>query len=216
MDGVSIAASAIGIATAGIQVSIKVVTLASQVSTASERVSAIGNDVSLTSSILQQLGELIKEGNGSGNPSILNKSGLELMSISAEVCKRVFRELEEEVSRASQMIRNRKHKVGMQVKLTLLEKAKWPFLQPGIELLRVDLREAKETLLFMLQVNIKSHRSLLCLTERRYRWQAWRSRPGWLQCKSCLVRAFAECDHGEDSPVIVMHPPQQRYKSRKR
>lgn len=114
MDGASLAASIVGIATAGIQVSIKVVALAGQVSTAANRVSAIGNDISLTSNILQQLGELITEKNSGGTGSILNRGGLETTRSSAEICKRIFLEVEEEFAKASLLVRGRKHKVGEQ------------------------------------------------------------------------------------------------------
>ena len=57
MDGVGAAASIVSIATAGVQISIILVTLATQISTASERISSISNGVSLTSGMLQQLGE---------------------------------------------------------------------------------------------------------------------------------------------------------------
>lgn len=57
MEAVSIAASLVGIGTAGCQIAIKLYTLATQISTASERISSISNDLSLTSGLLQQLGE---------------------------------------------------------------------------------------------------------------------------------------------------------------
>lgn len=40
------------------------------------------------------------------------------------------------------------------IKPSVVEKAKWPFLQPGLEALRTDLREAKGTLMLMLQVHL--------------------------------------------------------------
>lgn len=151
-DPLSVAASIAGIATAGIQVSIKIVTLAGQVSTASDRISAIGNDVSLTSGILHQLGELTNQKAAHRHVSIFNKEGLETTKNSAEVCRRIFEEVERETSKASELIRRRKHQIGGKVKLSMVEKAKWPFLQPGLEILRTDLREAKNTLMLMLQV----------------------------------------------------------------
>ncbi|KAL6715463.1 hypothetical protein ACLMJK_006424 [Lecanora helva] len=151
-DPLSVAASIVGIATAGIQVSIKIVTLVGQVSTASDRISALGNDISLTSGILHQLGELTNQKTASGDTFIFNKEGLATTKSSAEVCQRIFREVEKEVAKASDLIRGRKHRVGEKVKLSIVEKAKWPFLQPGLELLRTDLREAKGTLMLMLQV----------------------------------------------------------------
>ena len=152
MDGVSAAASIVGIATAGIQVSIKVVTLASQISTAADRISSIGNDVSLTSAVLHQLGDLMSQKTTHGSLPIFNAAGLETTKASAKTCQKIFEEVERETAKASNVIRGRKRPMGEKIKLTMLEKAKWPFLQPSLEILRTDLREAKGTLMLMLQV----------------------------------------------------------------
>ena len=71
MDGVSVAASIVGIAGAGVKIAITLVTLANQISTASERVSSIGNDISLTSGVLQQLGDLMTQKTSGDSTSIL-------------------------------------------------------------------------------------------------------------------------------------------------
>lgn len=158
MDGVSVAASIVGIATAGVQVSIKLVTLATQISTASDRVSSIGNDVSLTSGVLHQLGELMtQKGTGDGDGvSILNQQGLETTRVSAAMCQRIFQDIEKEVKNASEQLRRYKpgkgRMTGEKIELSPIEKAKWPFLQPRIDTLRADLRDAKSTLMLMLQV----------------------------------------------------------------
>ena len=149
MDGVSAAASIVGIATAGIQVSIKVVTLANQISTAADRISSIGNDISLTSSILHQLGDLMTQKTPNDSSTIFSQGGLETTKSSAEVCQKIFLEVERETARASEEIRGRKRSIGEKVKLSSVEKAKWPFLQPNLQILRTDLREAKGTLMLI-------------------------------------------------------------------
>lgn len=134
MDGVSVAASIVGIATAGVQVSIKLVTLATQISTASDRVSSIGNDVSLTSGVLHQLGELMtQKGTGDGDGvSILNQQGLETTRVSAAMCQRIFQDIEKEVKNASEQLRRCKpgkgRMTGEKIELSPIEKAKWAFL----------------------------------------------------------------------------------------
>ena len=156
MDGVSIAASIIGIATAGAQVSIKLVTLATQISTASDRVSAIGNDVSLTSGVLRQLGDLMTENIKDRGISILNPDGLESTKTAAAMCERTFLEIEKEVKKASEQLRRYKPGLGkmraQKIELSTTEKTKWPLLQPKIDGLRADLRDAKSTLILLLQV----------------------------------------------------------------
>ena len=156
MDGVSIAASIIGIATAGVQVSIKLVTLATQISTSSDRVSAIGNDISLTSSVLRQLGDLLAQKTTDGDICILNKSGLESTKTAAAMCEKIFSEIETELKKASEQVRRYKPGIGkmrgQKIELSKTEQAKWPFLQPRIDGLRTDLRDAKSTLILLLQL----------------------------------------------------------------
>ena len=156
MDGLSIAASIVGIATAGVQVSIKLVTLATQISTASDRVSAIGNDISLTSSVLRQLGDLMTQNITDRGISILNLDGLESTKTAAAMCERIFLEIEKEVEKASEQLRRHKPRLGkmraQKIELSTTEKAKWPLLQPRIDGLRADLRDAKSTLILLLQV----------------------------------------------------------------
>lgn len=152
MDGVGIAASIVSIAGAGVQISIKLVTLATQMSTASERVSSIGNDISLTAGVLHQLGELMTQKTTKYGISIFSTGGLETTRTSATMCQRIFQELEKEARKASEQIRGRKRLEGGKIKLSMIEKAKWPFLQPSIDVSRADLREAKGMLMLMLQV----------------------------------------------------------------
>ena len=152
MDGLSAAASILGIATAGLQVSIKLVSFATQVGTASDRITAIGNDVSLVAGLLQQLGELMGEKTSEGGISIFNQAGLDTTMHSANMCNRIFKDLQQAVFKASTQLRESKKVMGGKFKLSATEKAKWPFLQPKIDMLRQDLQEAKGTLMLMLQV----------------------------------------------------------------
>ena len=154
MDGIGAAASIISIATGGVQISIKLITLASQIGTASERISSIGNDVSLTSGVLQQLGELMtqKSADDDVGISIFSQGGLETTKTSANMCRRIFEEVDTALKKASGQLRGKERFTRGKVKLSRTEKAKWPFLQPSIESLRIDLREAKGTLMLILQV----------------------------------------------------------------
>jgi len=152
MDGVSAAASIIAIATLGVQISIKLITIAGQVSTASARISAIGSDVALTAGTLQQLGELMTQKQPDHEPSIFSESALQTTTASAKTCEGIFQELQDELKKASAEIRRSDGLLAKKIHLSRMERAKWPFLQPRMESLRTDLRLAKETLMFMLQV----------------------------------------------------------------
>ncbi|KAL8893653.1 MAG: hypothetical protein Q9192_005056, partial [Flavoplaca navasiana] len=155
MDGVSIAASLVGLGTAGCQIAIKLYTLASQISTASQRITAVSNDISLTAGVLKELGEFITRDITNGGTTIFSQSGLETTRNSAAVCENIFNEIEGAAKEANEQLRTREKTrdrfVG-KIKLSRSEKVKWPFLQPSIESLRIDLREAKGTLILMLQV----------------------------------------------------------------
>ena len=152
MDGVSIAASLLGIGAAGCQIAIKLYTLANQICTASDRISSMSNDISLTSSVLQQLGELLKQQTAHDGSGIFSQNALETTKTSAAVCENIFKTIEQAAKNASEQMRGRTKIIG-KIKLSKSEKAKWPFLQPSIEALRDDLKEAKGTLMLILQVN---------------------------------------------------------------
>ena len=152
MDGVSIAASLLAISGAGCQIAIKLYTLATQISTASERISSISNDVSLTSGVLQQLGELMTTKATLDGTTIFSQGGLDTTRKSAAMCENIFKHIDQAAKDASQQIRARRKLAGEKIKLTNSEKLKWPFLQPSIDSLRTDLGNAKGTLMLMLQV----------------------------------------------------------------
>ncbi|KAL8840483.1 MAG: hypothetical protein Q9176_003809 [Flavoplaca citrina] len=155
MDGVSIAASLVGLGTAGCQIAIKLYTLASQISTASQRITAVSNDISLTAGVLKELGEFIAKDTGHEGTAIFSQNGLETTKSSAAVCENIFNEIEGAAKEASEQLRTRektRDRIVGKIKLSRSEKVKWPFLQPSIESLRIDLREAKGTLILMLQV----------------------------------------------------------------
>jgi hypothetical protein len=109
MEAIGAAASILSIAGAGIQISIKLATLASQIHTAPKRIRTIGDDISLTSGILQQLAELMKESSthqerGTG---IFSASGLRTTRACASTCERLFRDVEHEMRHASKQISTR-------------------------------------------------------------------------------------------------------------
>jgi hypothetical protein len=154
MEAIGAAASILAIAGAGIQISIKLVTLASQIQTAPKRIRAIGDDISLTSGILQQLAELMKESSThqERGASIFSDSGLRTTRACASTCERLFQDVEHEMRHASKQISTRGFDAGAKVVLTKTERLTWPFLQPSMDNVRNELREAKATLMLVLQV----------------------------------------------------------------
>lgn len=152
-DPLSIAASIVGIATAGVQASIKLYALAEKISTASQRVSTIANDISSTCGILNQVRELLlPQPDAQGIcKSVFSSNSLSDISHAFRSCKSVFTEVEILLHRASEQVEKRPT-THSKIELSGFEKAKWPFLQPQFDDLRTELRDTKLNLMSMIAV----------------------------------------------------------------
>ena len=173
MDGISVAASVLAIATAGVQISIKLVSFSNQVATASDRIKMIGSDVSITSNVLQQLSELMTKRDGDQAIAIFNDEGLQNAQASAASCKAIFIQLEDVLKRSSKQLRSGMNSatLGAGVNLSKLESVKWPFLQPEIADLRLSLKDARETLMLLLHVTTLAYwrklaEMFVCLSQK--------------------------------------------------
>ena len=170
MDGVSAAASILGIATVGIQISIKLITFSNQIGTAPRRIRHIGNDVSLTSGVLQQLGDLMQQQGSETDDkiTIFSEGGLLTTRASATTCKVIFEQLEEALMKASRQIRGGSG-AGLQARKVVLsktERLRFPFLQPSLDALRGELGDARGTLLLILQVTTLAYSKKLAELNR--------------------------------------------------
>ncbi|KAB8229003.1 uncharacterized protein BDW43DRAFT_289561 [Aspergillus alliaceus] len=170
MEAIGSASAILAIATAGIQCTVKLVSFAGQVKTAPERITHIAEDVSQNASILQQLGDLMSEdldaesidGSGDGaqvtlaykqsdekakqeRQSVFSEAGLETTTKVASRCHEIFQSLNKLLEEAGRMD-------SRSGKLRSVQKLKWPFLKPEIDTMREELKEAKGTLMLMLQL----------------------------------------------------------------
>ena len=159
MEAVGAAASILAIAGTGIQVSLKLIAFADQVGTAPQRIRDVGTDVSVTAGTLQELGELMKRNTASKRlTGIFKPDQVQHIEISSTKCKHIFDELKEILGKASQQLRNayksasKSNDTFSRIRLSRLERMKWPFLQPSIQSLRSALGDAKATLTLILQV----------------------------------------------------------------
>ena len=159
MEAVGAAASILAIAGAGIQVSLKLIAFADQIGTAPQRIRDVGTDVSVTAGTLQELGELMKKNTASKRlTGIFNPDQVQNIEISSTKCKHIFDELKEILGKASQQLRNaytstsKSKNTFSRIRLSRLERMKWPFLQPSIQSLRSALGDSKATLTLILQV----------------------------------------------------------------
>lgn len=169
MEAIGAASAIIQIAGFGLETSVKLVTFAGQLKTAPERVTSLAEDVSLNSSILKQLGELMRESLDEDRKSddkflqmkkkapqikqsIFNADGLEVTMKVANRCEALFKTLENSLMEASSQLRSNRSRLGAKIRLSRTERLKWPFLLPEIDRVQADLRDAKGTLMLMLQV----------------------------------------------------------------
>ena len=155
------AASILAIAGAGISISIKLITFTDQVSTAPKRIRSVGTDVSVTAGTLQQLGEFMKEPPKRNSTGMFWPDQVRNIEASSIECKEIFDQLEAILGKANQQLRElyKRNKstakslpTPPKIKLSSMERLKWPFLQPSIEPLQRALRDAKGTLTLILQV----------------------------------------------------------------
>ena len=161
MDGLSAAASILAIAGAGISISIKLINFTDQVSTAPKRIRSVGTDVSVTAGTLQQLGELMDKSLMNNSTGMFRPDQVRNIEASSIECKEIFDQLEGILSKANQQLRElykrdkstvKSLPIPPKIKLSSIERFKWPFLQPSIEPLQSALRDAKSTLTLILQV----------------------------------------------------------------
>lgn len=137
-----VVASVAQLADYGFKLSLKLYTFSSAVSTASTSIRTLSSDVSLTSTVLQELCHIIR----SDDSHVVSNSAIEATSQTVKSCLEVFAELEDVLDKSlGRMEEGRKGKAA-------LEKLKWPFKQPRMELLRSNLDRLKASLTLMLQV----------------------------------------------------------------
>lgn len=155
MDPLSTSASILAIATAGIQISIKLAVLANQIQTAPKRITTISDDISATSGVLQELGHLMGKTptkKSRTTVSIFNDAGLKRAESLSSACQRIFADVEAELKNASKQMKSLGIVNTVKIVLSGKERLLWPFLQLRVDALVVELREAKITLMLMLQV----------------------------------------------------------------
>jgi hypothetical protein len=147
MAGLGVIASVIQIADVGLRLSIKLYTFGEIVASADRSVISISKDVSLTSSVLKELGQVLDK---DGKAHLLSKNAVDTAGTVVNECLEVFQEME---SILVKKLPNLSTQSGRTPKpALLLERLRWPYLQPKLRLLRSNLDRLKSTLLLMLNV----------------------------------------------------------------
>ena len=148
---IGIAASVAQLADYGFKLSIKLFSFSQAVSSADSSVKGISNDVSLTSAVLQELCGTLKADSGS---HMISPAAVEATQQTVKECLSIFEELSAALDKslANLGVQENKEKGKLKRGRVTLEKLKWPFKQPKMELLRSNLDRLKASLTLMLQV----------------------------------------------------------------
>ncbi|KAI9765885.1 MAG: hypothetical protein M1839_005288, partial [Geoglossum umbratile] len=147
----AIIASIFQVADLGGRLSVKLHTFGNQVAKADRSIQDISNDVALTCNILRELGDNLKKDQQSrlcSTNAVTTADGI------VTECLKSFKELDAVLdgSMAKMGIGSSPH--GKNRTVAVIERLKWPFLQPKMDLLRSNLERLKTTLLLMLNVII--------------------------------------------------------------
>jgi hypothetical protein len=154
MAEIGLIASVIGVAGAGLKLSITLYTFSETVATAADSIKAIAKDVSLTSAVLEELGSNLKHDE---QTRLYSSTALKTAQTVVVDCEAVFKQIDGALSKSMERIsglsgNGRRKGKGGKVVLSAMEKLKWPFLQPKMQELRANLERLKSTLVLMLNV----------------------------------------------------------------
>ena len=150
MDGISAAASIIGVSTAGVQVSMKLYNLSKLY--ASERINWISNEVNFTSSVLREISVLMDCKSSEEVDSIFCESSLRITTKSTNTCRRVIMALQTMLSKVSHGSSTENGSSQGKATLSRAERVHWLFNSDRADDLLYHLGKAKDSLMFVLQL----------------------------------------------------------------
>lgn len=135
----------------GFKLSVKLFTFGEAVYTADKSVRRISNDVSLTSTVLKDLSEVLKIDN---SPHVSDRA-IDAAQQTVKECLTVFKELDDALTKSLGnlgMLKDTEDKSKAKKSTMALERLKWPLKQQKMELLSRNLDRLKASLTLMLQV----------------------------------------------------------------
>jgi hypothetical protein len=141
-DPLSVAASILGIASAGIKLSSALYRYTEMVSNADKTIRNIARDLSITSSVVTELGALL----GQDSEVRFHLEALMTARDAVRSCDEVFKEIQHELDKNLDL--EGKGKSAM----TNIRKLKWPLVQPKLTVLHMRLESLKNTLVLVLNV----------------------------------------------------------------
>jgi hypothetical protein len=151
MDPLSVTASVIAVAGAGIQLATTLYAFSDSALKADHSVRVIADDVSITSSVLGELGVLLRT---DSSDRLVSVTALETADRTVKGCQDCFQELNEAVEKILGKDKSRakgkeKEKSGS---ISVWNRMKWPLVEPKMKLLQANLDRLKSTLTLMIHV----------------------------------------------------------------
>lgn len=144
-EAVGLIASVASLADFGFKLSVKLFTYGQAMVNADKSIKDISNDISLTSTVLQELSGILKAGS-----SIISAPAVSATENTVQECLSVFKELEAVLESSWTPFKEVNQKSARVERG--LERMKWPFKQNKLEPLRANLDRLKASLTLMLQV----------------------------------------------------------------
>jgi STAND-like protein len=150
-DPLSVTASILGVAGAGIKLATTLYTYSDAALTADRSVRTIANDISLTASVLSELGTLLEHDNAD---KLVSTRALETAGQTVTGCKEVFEEIDDAVGKMLGGAKRKewKGKEPSAGGMSVWARMKWPLMEPRMRVLQANLERLKSTLLLMLNV----------------------------------------------------------------
>ena len=154
MAELGIIASVVQIADVGLRLSIKLCTFGEIVASADRSVISISKDVSLTSGVLKELGQIL---DSDRETRTFSENAVQTADGIVKECLEVFQEMESMLVKKLPALAQGDSEDGRSghranKATVMLERLKWGYLQPKLQLLRSNLDRLKSTLLLMLNV----------------------------------------------------------------
>jgi hypothetical protein len=146
-DPLSIAASIVGIAGAGIKLSSTLYTYTETVINADKNIKEIARDLSITSSVITELGKLLGDEEEGKALTLASGSALETTREAVNGCDEVFREIQKELDKCLDLNGDGKGKGKAKIR-----KLMWPLVESKMNTLQARLERLKNTLLLMLNI----------------------------------------------------------------
>ena len=149
MAEVGIIASALQIADIGVRLSLRLYTFGETVASADKAITSISENVSLTSTVLKELGQTLAKDQ---TFRICSPNAVKTADSIVAECQKIFQEMDHVLVKKFAHTKSTE-KDNRRIKAAqTLERLRWPFIKGKIDLLMSNLEKQKSTLVLMLNV----------------------------------------------------------------